>query len=62
MGKAFKKDAKVVIEVLSGMKLDDIIEKEKDLESSGQVLTYYIVIVFEGFNLKRFIKIISYIY
>ena len=37
IGKSFKKDAKVIMDSLSAMSLEDISRKEKDLESAGQV-------------------------
>ena len=37
IGKSFKKDAKVIMDSLSAMSLEDISKKEKDLESAGQV-------------------------
>ena len=38
IGKSFKKDAKMIMDALSAMSLEDISKKEKDSESSEQVI------------------------
>jgi hypothetical protein len=39
IGKVFKKEAKFVMEALSKIDSKDIVEKEKEIEISGKVIT-----------------------